>query len=147
MRSAFKAKFKVKLKTFQSMANILPPRVSVLDQLGPTNTDLREFLSNKRKFHSGEQVHISSSQCGQAECHLVTVHSVNRCLGPILAIPSPNKLSIFDRLSAQTPEGSKSGRKRKAKKPHLAAASVNMTGRGKDSMQSRRGRQGFTLLS
>jgi len=40
-----------------------------------------------------------------------------------------------------------SGRKRKAKKPHIVAASVNMTGRGKDSMQSRKEIQGVRALS
>jgi len=39
---ASKAKFRVKPKTFQPISdNIQPPRVFVLDQLGPTNTDLR----------------------------------------------------------------------------------------------------------
>jgi len=61
-RKASKAKFRAKFKTFQPIrANLQPPRVFVLDRLGPTSTDLREFLSNKQKSYSGEQVYISPS--------------------------------------------------------------------------------------
>jgi len=43
-----KKAFKVKLKASQlKRANFQSPRVSVMDQLGPTNTDLRDYLSNK----------------------------------------------------------------------------------------------------
>jgi len=76
-RKAFKAKPRAsqpKGTSFQSS------RVSVLDRLGPINTDLRNYLSNKRKLRSEKLVHISPSQCGQARCQLVTVHSVHYCL-------------------------------------------------------------------
>jgi len=57
-----------------------------------------------------------------------------RCLlfGPVPTTPHPNNPSVFDCLSASTSEESKSRRKKKAKKTHLAIVSVNMTGRGKD---------------
>jgi len=41
---------------------------------------------------------------------------------------------VFDRLSVRTSEKLKSQKKRKDKKTHLVAASINMIGRGKDSM-------------
>jgi len=48
-RKASKVKSRFKPKATQPIrANIQPPRVSVLDHLGPVNTDLREFLSNKQ---------------------------------------------------------------------------------------------------
>ena len=54
-RKTSKAKFKTKPKIFQPIrANLQRPRVSVLDQLGPANIDLQEFLSNKRKSHPEE---------------------------------------------------------------------------------------------
>ena len=94
----------------------------MLDRLGPTNIDLWEFLSNKRKFYLEEQVHISPSQCGQVGYQLVFVHSANYYLGPILVTSPLNKPSVFDQLSAQTSKEPKSRRKRKVKKPHLATA-------------------------
>ena len=71
----------------------------------------------------------------------MTVYSADYCLGPILTMPLPNKISVFDRLLAPTSKGSKSKRKRKAKKPHHATVSINMTGRGRDPTRSQRGRQ------
>jgi len=56
-------------------------------------------------------------------------------------MPLPNKLSVFDCLSAPTSKESKSRRKKKAKKPCLVAVSINMTGKGKDLTWSRRERQ------
>ena len=67
-------------------------------------------------------------------------HSAKCCLRPIPLI-SPHQLSVFDRLSAQTSEEPRTRRKRKAKKSHLAAAFINMTGRGRDRTRSQRGRQ------
>ena len=129
------------------MANFQPLRVSMLDQLGLVETDLPEFLSSKQKSHPEEQVCISLSQCGQVGCQLVIVHSANYCLGLIPATSPPSQLSVFDRLSAQRFEEPKPRRKRKAKKPHFAAASINMTGRGRDSIRSRRERQGVCTPS
>jgi len=42
-------------------ASFQSPRVSVLDQLGPVNTDSRDYLSIKRKLLSEKSVHISPS--------------------------------------------------------------------------------------
>ena len=60
-QKALKAKPKISQTKW---ANIQFPRVSVLDQLDPGNTDFRDYLSNKRKLYSEEPVHISPSQCG-----------------------------------------------------------------------------------
>jgi len=84
-----------------------------------------------------KEQYISPSQCGQAGCQLVTMHSADCCLCPI---PS-NKLLVFDSLSAPTSKESKFKRKRKARKPHLAAVSVNMTSRGRNLTRSRRGKR------
>ena len=95
-RKAFKAKPRAsqpKGVSFQSS------RVSVLDRLGPVNTDLRDYLSNKQKLRLEEPVHISSSQCGQAGCQLVTVHSIHYCLGTMPITPL-SRQSVFNRLSA-----------------------------------------------
>ena len=43
-------------------ASFQSPRVSVLDRLGPVNTDLRDYFSNKQKLRSEVSVHISSSR-------------------------------------------------------------------------------------
>ena len=43
------------------VANIQFFWVSVLDRLDPGNTDLRDYLSNKRKIRSEKPVHISPS--------------------------------------------------------------------------------------
>jgi len=77
----------------------------------------------------------------------VTVHSADCCLVPIPTNPLPNKPSVFDHLSAPTYKEFKSRRKRKARKPHLAAVSVNVTSRGRDLAQSQRGRQGVRAPS
>jgi len=45
-------------------ANFQSPRVSVMDQLGLINADLRDYLSNKQKLRFEELVHILLSQCG-----------------------------------------------------------------------------------
>ena len=44
--------------------------VSVLDRLGAINSDLRDYLSNKRKLHFEEPINISPSQCEHARCQL-----------------------------------------------------------------------------
>jgi len=67
---------------------------SVLDHLGPTGSDLREFLLS-------ESLQTSPSYCQQVGCQLVIVHSVYCRLGPIPAIPLDRR-SVFDRLSVQT---------------------------------------------
>ena len=46
-------------------------RTSVLDRLGPTGSDLREFLTSKRK---SESFQTSPSYCQQVGCQLVTLH-------------------------------------------------------------------------
>jgi len=95
-RIAFK-----KAKALQPKRVTLPSlRVSVLDRLGPVNIDLRDYLSNKRKFHFGELVHVSLSHCGQVVCQLVIVHSVNCCLELIRTTSLQNQLLVSDRLSA-----------------------------------------------
>ena len=78
---------------------VQPNRASALDRLGPTGSDLREFLTNKRK---SESFPISLFCCQQVGCQLVIVHSVHCRLGPILASP-PGRRSVFDRLSVQAP--------------------------------------------
>ena len=70
-------------------------------------------------------------------------HSTKCCLGPI---HTTKKLSVFDQLSAQTSKEPRTRRKRKTKKSHLTAASVNMTSR-RDPTRSRRGRQGVRASS
>ena len=53
---------KAKSKASQPKKVILQSRrVSMLDRLGPVNTDLRDYLNNKRKLHSEESIHISPS--------------------------------------------------------------------------------------
>jgi len=60
--TAKKTIFKARPRAFQhKKANCPPPRVSVLDRLSPTNTDLQEFLNHKRKLCSKESVHVSPS--------------------------------------------------------------------------------------
>ena len=72
-----KKAFKAKHMAFQPMrANFQSPRVPMLDQLGPTNTDLRDYLRNKPKHHSEKPVFISPSKCRQVGCQLVAVYSV-----------------------------------------------------------------------
>ena len=74
--------FKAKSKISQPKEVVLQsPRVSVLDRLGPINSDLRDYLRNKRKLRFKDPVHVSASQCEQPRCQLVIVHSVHCCLG------------------------------------------------------------------
>ena len=137
-RKAFKTKPKAsqpKGASFQSS------RVSVLDQLGPINTDLRDYLSNKRKLCFEKLVHISPSQCGQVGCQLDTVHSVHYCLG-IMPITLLSRQSVFNWLLGQISEKTKSRKKNATKVVHLAASSVNMISRGRNLFRSRRRRQG-----
>ena len=56
------------------------PQVTVQDRVSWVDTDLREFLTNKRKL---ELLHTSLSCCEQVGCQLVTVHSVHCRLGPV----------------------------------------------------------------
>jgi len=59
LSTTMKLAFKAKPRVFQpKKANIQPPQFSVLDHLDPANIDLREYLSNKRKFHPDEPIHI-----------------------------------------------------------------------------------------
>ena len=104
-------------------------RASVLDRLGPTGSDLREFLTNKRKSESFR----TTPCCQQVRCQLVTVHSVHCRRGPIPAT-SPGRRSVFDRLSVQAPM---KYHKRSVSRD-LPSASVNMTGRGRELRRSRR---------
>jgi len=59
-------------------------RVSELNHLSPAGSDLREFLTSKRK---SESFRTSSSCCQQVGCQWVTVHSVHCQLRPIPATP------------------------------------------------------------
>jgi len=54
--------------------NTRSARVSALDRLSSVNTELREFLTNKRKL---ERLRTSPSYCEQVGCQLVTVHLVH----------------------------------------------------------------------
>jgi len=104
-------------------------RASALDRLGPTGSDLREFLTNKQKSESFQ----TTSCCQQVGCQLVTLHLVHCRLGPILAT-SPGRRTVFDRLMVQAPmKHRKSSISR-----DLPSASTNMTGRGREL---RKGRQ------
>ena len=83
-----KKAFKARRRVFQpKRATIQSPQVSVLDRLGPVNTDMRVYLNNKKKFRSEEPVHISPSQYRQAGYQLMIVHSVHCCLG---LLPTPS---------------------------------------------------------
>ena len=105
-------------------------KASALDRLGPTGSDLREFLTSKR---TSESFQTSSSCCQQVGCQLTTVHLVLCRLGPIPATP-PRRRSVFDRLSVQAPV-----KHRKRSEPQdLPSASVNMIGRGRELRSGRR---------
>jgi len=115
--------------------NIKSSQVFVMDWLGPVNIDLRDYLSNKRKLRSEESIHISSSQCGQAEYQLVMVHSVHCCLGTIPTISSPSQQSVFNQFSARTSKRLESWKKA-TEVILLATASVNMISRERDLFRS-----------
>jgi len=108
-------------------------RASALSRLSPATSDLREFLTNKRK---SDLLQTSSSCFQQVGCQLVTIHSVHCRLGPIPATP-PNRRSVFDRLSEQAPV---KHRKRSVSQdlPDPTSASVNMIGRGRAPHRGRR---------
>ena len=86
---------------------------------------------------------LTSRHLGADERGVNMLHSAKCYLEPIPTTSPPNQLSVFDRLSAQTSEEPRTRSKRKAKKSHLAVASVNMMGRGRDPTRSRRGRRGI----
>jgi len=73
-----------------------PLQISKQDRVRLVNTDLREFLTNKRKL---ELLHTSPSCCEQVGCQLVTIHSVHCRLG-LMPATLPVRQSMFDRLSA-----------------------------------------------
>ena len=123
-------------------ASFQSPRVSVLDRLGPINTYLRDYLNNKWKLRSEEPVHISSSQCGQAGCQLVTVHFVYCCLEIILTTSPLSQQSVFNQLSVQSSKRSNSQKKKATKGYHPTAASANMISKERDLLRSRRRKQG-----
>jgi len=120
-----------------------PPWVSVLDRLSPANTDLWEFLSNKRKLRSEKPVHILSSQCGH-RMPTSEIHFVHYCLGSIPTPPTQH--SVFNRLSIRTFEKAKSRKKKTMKLPDLPAVSINMINRGRDLLWPWRRRHGVNLL-
>jgi len=99
-------------------------RVSTRDHSGSDRPDLREFLANKRKL---ESFRTTSPCCQQSGCQLVTVHSAQCRLRPILATP-PCRQSVFDRLSVRVLI--KHCKRSILRDP--ASASVNMTGRGRE---------------
>ena len=101
----------------------------MLNRLNPTGSELREFLTNKGK---SESFQTSPSCYQQVGCQLVMVHSVHCRLGSIPA--TPNRRSVFDRLSEQDPV---KHHKRNVSQD-LPSASVNMIVRGREP---RRGRQ------
>jgi len=141
-RKAFKASPKA---SQPNRANFQSPWVSVMDRLGLVNTDLRNYLSTKRKFSSEKPTHISPSQCGQTVCQLVMVHSVHCFLEKVQTAATPSHRSVFDRILAQTAEKAKPQKKKATKVTYLAATSVNMISRGRDLFQSqRRRRETFT---
>ena len=79
-----------------NMASFQSPRVSVMDWLGIVNTDLRDYLSTKRKLCSEEPAYISQSQCEQAGCQFVMVHSVHSCLEKVHTPATPSHQSVFN---------------------------------------------------
>jgi len=97
---------------------------------GSVGPDLREFLANKRKL---ESLRTTSPCCQQSGCQLVTVHSAQCRLRPILATP-PCRQSVFDRLSVRVPI--KHHKRSISRDP--ASASVNMTGRGREPRRGSR---------
>jgi len=99
-------------------------RVSTRDYLGSDGPDLREVLANKRK---SESFRTTSPCCQQNGCQLVTVHSAQCQLRPILAT-LPCQQLVFDRLSVRVPI---KHRKRSTSRDPVSA-SVNMTGRGRE---------------
>ena len=98
----------------------------MLNCLGPAGSDLREFLTSKRK---SKPFQTSSSCCRQVGCQLVIVHSVHYRLGPIPASP-PSRRSVFDRLSEQAPV-KHSKRNVSQDLSDLPSVSVNMIRRGR----------------
>ena len=125
---------KVILKSKRSFkARVLQPEpslpVSKQGRVSLDNTDLREFLTNKRKL---ELLYTSPSCCEQVGCQLVMVHSVHCWLGPV-PITLLVRPSIFDRLSVQATI------KHHRNLPDLPFASVNMIRRGREPLRSRRG--------
>ena len=118
----------------------------MLDRLSTANTDLQEFLSNKRKLRSEKSVHFSSSQCGQAWYRLVTVHSIHCCLGAIPTTSPLNQQSVFNRLSIQTSEKPKSQKKKTTKVLRLTTASISMINRGRIYFSPNKGDKGLILL-
>jgi len=116
-----------------------PPLVSVLDHLSLVNPDLQEFLTNKRKFCCEKLSHTSPFRREQAECQLVTVHSVHYRLGPV-PTTLPARQSVFNRLSTQAPM--KPQKKNKAQNVlDLSSASVNMIRWWCEPLRARRQRR------
>ena len=142
-RKAFKARPKV---SQPNRANFQSPRVSVMDRLGPVNTDLRNYLSTKQKFCSEEPTYISPSQSGQIGYQLMIVHSIHCCPGKIQIAATPSLRSVFDRISAQTAEKAKPQKKKATKVTYLAATSVNMISRGRDLSSPNDGDEKLSLL-
>ena len=105
-------------------------RASALNCLSPAGSDLREFLTSKRK--SGP-FRTSLSCYQQVGCQLVTVHSVHCRLGPI-PVTLSGRRSVFDRLTAQAPV---KHRKRSVSRD-LPSASVNMIKKGRELRRGRR---------
>jgi len=68
------------------------------------------------------------------------VHYVHCCLRLIPRTSPLRQQSVFNRLSVQIFEMPKSRKKKTVKLPHLATASINMIGRGRDFVWSRRKR-------
>ena len=105
----------------------------MLSRLGPATSDLREFLTNKRK---SESFRTPPSCCQQVGCQLVTVYSVHCRLGPIPTSP-PSRRSVFDRLSEQAPV-KHSKRNVSQDLSDLPSVSVNMIERGRAPHRGRR---------
>ena len=60
--TAIRRTFKAKPKSFQpKKANFWSSRITMLDHLGPANTDMRDYLIKRQKLHYDESVHISLS--------------------------------------------------------------------------------------
>jgi len=122
--------------------NVRSAHVSALSRLSSAKSDLREFLTNKRK---SELLQTSPACCEQVGCQLVIVHSVHCRLGPVPATP-PNRQLVFDRISVRALVKHHK-RSISWNLPDLPSASVNMIGRRREPHSGRRAPHGANSLS
>ena len=143
--SAKKAIFKTRPKDFLPKQANSQPLESLDGSVKPANTDLWEFLNHKWKLRSEESVHVSPSQCGQAGCQLVTVHSIHYYLGTIPIMSPLSQQLVFNRLPVQTSEKPNSQKKTIKVLCHTTA-SVNMISRGRNLFWPNERDEGLILL-